>query len=175
MGRSEKSKKKKIILAAVIAAVAAAAVIGVLTATRNLVWFRHGVHFKNTASLSHRLEAGETAKLDLLPRLSTADFKDSESYEELYSWAKAHPDIHVVYDVKLPAGASYDPVSRMADLSALDHDAAEVTSNQEVRYILGLEGVKLGLSDWTLQQMEAYAEHYPDWRIEGTSFTSVTS
>ena len=168
MGRSEKSKKKKIILAAVIAAVAAAAVIGALTATHNLVWFRHGVHFKNTASLSHRLEAGETAKLDLLPRLSTADFKDSESYEELYSWAKAHPDIHVVYDVKLPAGASYDPVSRMADLSALDHDAAEVTSNQEVRYILWLEGVRLGLSDWTLQQMEAYAEHYPDWRIEGS-------
>ena len=153
-------------LIAVLAVIIIAA--AVLSFTHNIVWFRHGVHFKNASSISHKLEAGETAKLAYLPELSTADFKDSTNYEELYEWAKAHPLVHVNYDVKLPDGASYDVLTHTADLSALDHDAAEVTSNQEVRYILGLEGVKLGLSDWTQAQMAAYAEHYPDWKITGS-------
>ena len=155
-----------IALIAVIVVIAAAA--GVLSLTHNIVWFRHGVHFKNASSISHKLEEGETAKLAYLPDLSSADFGNSSNYAEIYEWAQAHPEVDVSYTVALPSGASYDAGTHIADLTALDHDAVEVTANQDVRYILGIEGVKLDLSDWSYKQMETFASTHPEWRIEGS-------
>ena len=159
-------KKGLIALIAVIVVIAAAA--GILTATKNLVWFRHGVHFKNAQSISHRLEEGETEKLAMLPELKSADFKNSTNYEEVFSWAQAHPEVDVHYNVQLPAGASYDEASHTVDFSALKPDEADAASNLYAKYILGLEGVKLDLTDWTEAQMASYTAAYPDWKITGS-------
>jgi hypothetical protein len=165
-GRKQKKAKFPVALIIVIAVVAIS--VGVLSATHNLVWFRHGVHFKNASSIAHKLESGETAKLAYLPDLERADFKQSSCYQEVYEWAKAHPEVDVRYTVKLPDGASYDEGTAVADLSALDADAVWVTAEQDVRYILGLKGVKLDLSKWTREQMAAFTEKYPDWHVDGT-------
>ncbi len=171
--QKKKNRKLPVALIAIVAVVAIA--VGVLTATHSIVWFRHGVHYKNAQSISHRMESGETAKLALLPDLERADFKESDCFVELYEWAKAHPEVDVHYTVKLPDGASYDEASRTADLSALDHDAAEIISDQEIRYILGLEAVRLGISDWSLEQMAAYTERFPGWRAEGVKDLGTVS
>ena len=168
MERSDSNRKKKGIRAAVIAVLALAAVIGALTATHTLVWFRHGVHFKNAATLSHRLEPGETEKLSYLPNLSVADFKDSEDPVELFVWARNHPDVEVRYDVRLPEGVSYDPVSHTADLTVLDREGVYDSITKNAGLILGLEGIRVDLSEWTHEQIDELAANLPELRIEGT-------
>ena len=163
-----KRKPAKFPVALIIVIAAAAIAVGILSATHDLVWFRHGVHFKNVSSISHRLESGETAKLAYLPDLERADFKNSSNFEEIYEWALAHPEVRVSYEVTLPQGASYDPESHTADFTALDPKAADAASNLYLRYILGLEGVKLDLSKWSMEEMASYAAAYPQWKTIGT-------
>ena len=167
MGRSDKNTKKKGIRAAVITVIVVAAVIAALTATHTLVWFRHGVHLKNAATLSHRLEAGETEKLAYLPNLSVADFKDSTNYEELYVWARSHPDVEVRYDIKFPEGVSYDPETHIADLRVLGRSGVYDSIQKNVGFILGLEGIKVDFSEWTHEQMDEFAANFPELHIEG--------
>ncbi|MBQ1712239.1 MAG: hypothetical protein II024_03310 [Firmicutes bacterium] len=165
---AERKKPVKFPVAIIIVIAAAAIAVGVLSATHDLVWFRHGVHFKNASSIAHKLESGETAKLAYLPALERADFKECSCYQEVYEWAKAHPDVDVRYTVAMPQGTSYDEETRTADYTALDPQTADAASNLFLRYILGLEVVKLDLSKWTVEEMASYAAAYPDWRVIGT-------
>lgn len=167
MGRSDNNTKKKGIRAAVIAVLIVAAAVGALTATHTLVWFRHGVHLKNTAAISHRLEAGETAKLAFLPNLSAADFKDSTNYEELYVWARNHPEVEVRYDIIFPEGVSYDPQTHTADLTVLDRSGVYDSMQKNVGFVLGLAGIRADFSEWTYEQMDEFAQNFPELRIEG--------
>ena len=165
---AERKKPAKFPVAIIIVIAAAAIAAGVLSATHDLVWFRHGVHFKNASSIAHKLESGETAKLAYLPALERADFKQSSCFQEIYDWAKAHPEVDVRYTVAMPQGTSYDEETRTADFTALDPQTADAASNLFLRYILGLEAVKLDLSKWTVEEMASYAAAYPDWRVIGT-------
>ncbi len=65
------------------------------------------------------LQPGETAKLDGIEGLSSADLRGSECYEEIYAWAQAHPGVIVTYTVPLPGGESVENRALSVDLSSL--------------------------------------------------------
>ena len=59
---------------------------------------------EDTENLTVVLAKGETELLDGFTNLQRADFSGSANYEEIAAWAAAHPDVYVVYTVKLPNG-----------------------------------------------------------------------
>lgn len=65
------------------------------------------------------LQPGETAKLDEIEGLASADLRGSENYEEIYAWAQAHPGVIVYYTVPLPGGESVENRALSVDLSSL--------------------------------------------------------
>ena len=69
--------------------------------------------------VSMALARGETALLDEMPALKTADLSGSEDPAEIMRWAEAHPEVYVTYTVTLPDGSVLDNHSRSCDLSAL--------------------------------------------------------
>lgn len=58
------------------------------------------------------LQSGETLLLDRITRLKSADFSGSTCYEELYLWAKAHPEVETHYTVSLPDGSVVDNTAK---------------------------------------------------------------
>lgn len=65
------------------------------------------------------LQSGETALLDSLPGLRSADLSGSECIEEIAQWAAAHPEVQVLYTVTLPTGETVRSDAESVDLSAL--------------------------------------------------------
>lgn len=105
---------------------------------------------EDTAELSLKLQAGETAMLDRLPQLKTADFSGSECVEEIFAWAEAHPQVEVLYTVTLPDGTVLDTSAKSADLSEMT--GSEV---REAAPLLGclprLKSLQLGAERSTLE------------------------
>ncbi len=65
------------------------------------------------------LAKGETALLDEMPALESADLSGSEDPAEIMRWAEAHPEVYVTYTVTLPDGSILDNHARSCDLSGL--------------------------------------------------------
>ena len=80
---------------------------------------------EDSTSIALVLEEGETQLLDRLSLLEQADFSGSECIEELYTWAKANPQVKVSYTVTMPDGTVLDNTAKSVDLSKL--------SGEEVR------------------------------------------
>ena len=64
------------------------------------------------------LSDGETALLDRLPALRTADLSGSGNVREIAAWAAMHPGVDVTWTVRLPDGGVLDSRAETADLSA---------------------------------------------------------
>ena len=75
--------------------------------------------YLTVTDLTQPLAKGETALLDEMPLLKTADLSGSEDPAEIMRWAEAHPEVYVTYTVTLPDGRTPDNHSRSCDLSAL--------------------------------------------------------
>ena len=93
--------------------------------------------------LKLRLASGETALLDSLTALKTADFSGSENEEEVAAWVKAHPQIQARYTVTLPNGTVLDSDTKTADLSAMSAADAE-SAARKLALLPGLAHVNLG-------------------------------
>lgn len=117
---------------------AAAPVIGT-----ERVSFQAGSFPVDAAELTLVLQSGETALLDKFPQLQSADFSGSLCYEELASWAKAHPEVAVRYTVTLPDGSVADTSTETLDLSGLDSAGALETAKL-LPCLPALKSVNLG-------------------------------
>ncbi len=100
---------------------------------------------ESTTELVTTLQSGETALLDGFASLSYADFSGSTNYEEIVSWAQAHPDVTVVYTVALPNGKTAANTATTADLTGLKHEEVGEAINL-LRYLPSVSTVELGTS-----------------------------
>ena len=86
-----------------------------LTGCAKTVEFSGGKITETATDIRIVLQPGETALLDALPALKTADLRGSVCYDEIMAWAKKHPEVAVSYSVALPGDKSFDDILRRAD------------------------------------------------------------
>ena len=107
------------------------------------VRFAAGEVSPETADLRMSLAAGETAQLDFLTALRTADLSGSADEAEVAQWAKAHPGVQTRYTVTLPNGTVLGSDTRSVDLRGLSAADCEAAA-RKLSLLPGLESVELG-------------------------------
>ncbi|MBO5555637.1 MAG: leucine-rich repeat domain-containing protein [Oscillospiraceae bacterium] len=80
-----------------------------------------------TDTLQMVLSGEELARLDAFPQLKTLDLSGSDCYDEILSWAAAHPDVEVLYTVTLPDGSVVDNHAAALDLTGMTEAQVEET------------------------------------------------
>ncbi len=105
----------------------------------------------DTTELTAVLSEGDTALLDRLPALRTADLSGSENVREIAAWAAMHPGVDVTWTVRLPDGGVLDSRAESADLSAYDGPALRQAA-EALSLLPKLRRVELGAEraglDW---------------------------
>ncbi len=99
---------------------------------------------ETTTELAIILQPGETALLEGLPNLSSADFSGSECVDEIYAWAQAHPAVKVKYTLSLPDGTVLDNSAESADLSQMSGSDIAAAA-ESLRYLPGMKSIALGM------------------------------
>ena len=89
------------------------------------------------------LASGETALLDTLPYLQSADLTGSANEEEVARWAAAHPQVQTRYSVTLPNGTVLDTDTESVDLSSATAAEAEAAA-YKLAMLPGLKSINLG-------------------------------
>ena len=107
------------------------------------VRFAAGEVAPETADLRMSLAAGETAQLDFLTALRTADLSGSADEAEVAQWAKAHPGVQTRYTVTLPNGTVLGSDTRSVDLRGLSAADCEAAA-RKLSLLPALESVELG-------------------------------
>ena len=103
--------------------------------------------------LTMALAAGETAKLDSLTALRSADLRGSADEAEVAVWAATHPQVATRYSVTLPNGTAADSDTESYDLRGLSAEEAARTAEKLAllprlgSVELGAEGGALGWGD----------------------------
>ncbi len=104
-------------------------------------------------TLKMTLTDGETALLNSMSNLRSADFSGSKNEEEIAAWSAQHPEVEVRYTVTLPNGTVLDPDTNSVDLSGMAASDCEAAARKiallpNVKTInLGAEGGPLSWSD----------------------------
>ncbi len=145
------------------------------------VKFSAGNISADSHDLSIVLQAGETALLDSLPALKSADLRGSECYEEIYLWAQSNPDVDVFYTVPLPDGSEADCECTVLNLSSTDSSYLNTTMEM-TKYLPKLESIvfpaKTPISADAFSDLTA---KYPQFRytasfnIHGQTFSTDAS
>lgn len=107
------------------------------------VAFAAGSVPRDAGEIRLTLAEGETALLDSLPNLSSADFSGSRNEEEIAAWAKAHPEVECYYTVTLPNGDVVDSGARTYDLSGMSPEECEAAA-AKLALLPSLRSVRLG-------------------------------
>lgn len=129
-----------------------------------------GIIDPGVSSLTAVLGEGEIAQLDRLPSLRFLDLRGSENAAEIAAWAKAHPEVDVTFDVKLPDGSRVDSDAYTADLSALS-GAQAVEAAAQLKLLPDLRSVQLAdeSEGVTLENVGAIRAELPEtelrWRF----------
>ena len=115
---------------------------------------------EDVKSIKIELGPGETALLDQLPALRSADLSGSSADpQELMAWAEAHPDVYVTYTVTLPDGRVLDNHTGSCDLSKLSaqqlEEAAPLLACLPSLRIVRLGDERPGMSWETLEHLHA--------------------
>ena len=163
----EKTKNRKWAkgLIAVVAVVVVAFLALILS--NKLLIFRKGIYFSNAETIALPVTEAEVAKLEKFTALKEADLSGSECYPQIFEWASAHPEVAVHYGVGLPEGAVYDEATKTADFTAFGREETLAITGEHARYIRDLDTVKLDLSKWTAEELEAFHRDYPNWDVAG--------
>ena len=111
----------------------------------NSVALSSGVYPKDTDTLTAVVNTSDLALLDSFPALRTADFSGSNCYEELLSWATAHPDVNVRYTVTLPDGQTLANDTSAVNLASMDPSLIPQAAAL-LKYLPGLQSVDLGVA-----------------------------
>lgn len=98
---------------------------------------------RDTEVLTAVIQPGETAKLDEFEALKTADLRGSECTEEIYTWAQAHPEVTVYYDVALPGGGKAENNAQAVNFSGIGHNTLEAYMDC-LEYLPEVEAIDLG-------------------------------
>ncbi len=133
--------------------------------------FAAGSFPEDAAELTLVLQEGETSLLDRFSALKSVDLRGSSNYEEILSWAEAHPDVAVRYTVTLPNGTELENDAAAADLSGTTAEQAEQTL-ELLRYLPGIREIDLcgigKMAAFSGEQVAALREAFPDAEITGT-------
>ena len=97
----------------------------------------------DTTALTAALAEGETALLDRLPALRTADLSGSADPAEVAAWAKAHPQVEVRYSVTLPDGSILSSDTDTVDLSGYSGEQLQNAAGA-LRLLPELSRIELG-------------------------------
>ena len=89
------------------------------------------------------LASGETAMLDSLPYLQSADLSGSANEEEVARWAAAHPQVQTRYTVTMPNGTVLDTDTQSVDLKGMSSADCEAAA-YKLALLPGLKTVDLG-------------------------------
>jgi len=100
-------------------------------------------------TLRMALASGETAMLDSLPYLQSADLSGSANEEEVARWAAAHPQVQTRYTVTLPNGSVLDTDTQSVDLKGMSSADCEAAA-YKLAMLPGLKTVDLGAEGGTL-------------------------
>ena len=115
-------------------------------------------------SLRAVIAPGETAVLDEFPALRYADLRGSDGYEEIAAWAAAHPEVEVLYSVKLANGQVVENTATALDLSWIAGEQIDLTARQ-LTCLPALRQVQLGSLDGQradMAQLQALFAARPD-------------
>ena len=107
------------------------------------VRFSAGEVAYTSQTLRMPLASGETALLDTLPYLQSADLTGSANEEEVARWAAAHPQVQTRYSVTLPNGTVLDTDTESVDLSSATAAEAEAAA-YKLAMLPGLKSINLG-------------------------------
>ncbi len=119
---------------------------GIAAAVTNSVAFTEGNVKKDATELTLVLHEGETALLSELPALTRADFTGSDCTGEIVTWASAHPEVSVSYDVLLPSGErAAHTVTTLTITDATEATLPAYTAALE--YLPAVTAVDLGQGD----------------------------
>ena len=118
----------------------------------------------NTESVKAKVHRSDLAQLDYLPKLTYADLRHSDCYQEIKQWADAHPDVEVIYSVPLPDGTIVDSNVEELDLSQLtDTDTnAMRDALHYLRHIRALNFGEVGGGRFSLENMQNIQLEVPD-------------
>ena len=89
------------------------------------------------------LAEGETALLESLPALRSADLSGSRNEEQVAAWAKAHPEIECFYTITLPDGTVLDSGTQSFDMRSLSPAECEAYA-AKLALLPDLKSVRLG-------------------------------
>lgn len=132
-----------------------------------IIRFENGLYFHDAARIALVVSADEVGQLDYFTALAEADLRGSACYEEIALWQRTHPETTVLYDVPLPAGISYDSVSRTADLSGLSFAEGARAAAETVQYLPGLACMRLNFAGADVAAFEALQESLPCAFLQG--------
>ena len=113
-----------------------------LTGCAKTVEFSGGKITETATDIRIVLQPGETALLDALPALKTADLRGSVCYDEIMAWAEKHPEVAVRYSVALPGDIAVDSSEESVDLPAPGGDAEALAG--QLRFLPSLKTVSFG-------------------------------
>ena len=120
---------------------------------------------EDTREINMVLDAQELSSLDLFPALERVDLSGSTCYDEIRSWAQAHPDVQVRWSVKLPDGSPVPfDVKELSLAGAKSEDAKTLISL--LSYFHELEKVSFTGSAIGAQKVREIAEAFPELDIE---------
>ena len=110
------------------------------------VSFEEKVLKTNSSDIAVKLQPGETELLAKFTGLRTADFRGSDNLEEILGWARANPQVNVIYDLSLPDGTRVDSTATVLNLSGIS--GADFAQYEAVLSNLpNLQQVDLGSAD----------------------------
>lgn len=118
----------------------------------------------DTQQLSIAASAEDFALLDGFTALQSVDFSGSELYEQIVSWAQAHPQVNVSYTVKLPDGQNIPHNASSLDLSGLDSANLDSTLSL-LNYLPSVSSIKLP-ENIKPDVLTAFSAAYPQIKLE---------
>ena len=82
-----------------------------------------------TTTLKAEITKRDIPLLESFPNLKSADFRDSECYEEIAQWADLHPEVDVLYKVRLPNGDRLESSAQEVDLTWMNPEDVPATQD----------------------------------------------
>jgi len=119
---------------------------------------------EETTELSAVVTAEDMGILDRFPALKTVNLSGSTCYDEIKSWAQAHPNVNVRYSVTFPGGVTAEDNVEMLTLSTLS-SADILEASRLLQYMTGIKYLSLDGSDIALADVKALSEAYPDIQV----------
>lgn len=123
-----------------------------------------GKYNANIQELVAVLKSGDVKKLDYFTNLSAADLRGSKCFDEIVSWADAHPDIRVLYDMCLPDGSVISTQDKSVNISALDRNQLD-RAVQLLQRVRSLDSIDISDSNFTKDDIAMLKAAFPDTQL----------